>query len=186
MTTHKQLSSTYTTLLALGACALLASACKPNEPANATPAPSEASTPSIVLSLTDAPSNALSVATARAQAKPGSPIIVSGQIGGTLTPFVAGYAGFVLADPELQFCNEMGDDHCSTPWDACCEDPDKLKAMRVSVQIIDESGQPIEQDLKASLALNELDEVTVVGTVTESSTSSNVIIHARELYKTSD
>jgi hypothetical protein len=108
---------------------------------------------------------------------------VRGQIGGTRLPFVDGYAGFVLADPELVFCDEMGDDHCNTPWDACCEDPDRLKAMRVSVQFVDATSNPIQQNLQTSIGLNELDEVVVIGTVAESSTPTNVIIEATTLYK---
>ncbi|MFQ3224718.1 MAG: hypothetical protein ACI8Z5_000969 [Lentimonas sp.] len=183
MNTKNSKSSTLTAALTLGAFALLATACGRKDQPSASQASSDVTTPSIQLQLTEAPTNALSVATARAQAKPGEPIQVRGQIGGTRTPFVAGYASFVLADPELVFCNETGDDHCTTPWDACCEDPDKLKAMRVSVQFVDANGNPIEQDLKATTGLQEQDEVVITGIVTETSTPSNVIIHATELYK---
>ena len=185
MNTQKNHTSTLTTTFALGAFALLATACGPKEQPSARPATSDTSAQSIELLLTDAPSNALSVATARAQAQPGEPIQVHGQIAGTRAPFIDGYAGFVLADSELEFCNEMDDDHCSTPWDACCEDPDKLNAMRLSVQFVDANGNPIQQDLKATLSLKEQDHVTVIGTVTETSTPSNVIIHATGLYKSS-
>ncbi|CAA6678503.1 MULTISPECIES: hypothetical protein [unclassified Lentimonas] len=183
MNTKTNTSSTLTAALALGAIALFATACGPKDQPSASQAPSDNSAPSIQLLLTEAPANALSVANARAQAKPGESIQVRGQIGGTRAPFVDGYAGFVLADPELEFCNEMGDDHCTTPWDACCEDKDKLKAMRVSVQFVDASGNPIQQDLKATIGLKEQDTVAVTGTVTESSTPDNVIIHATALYK---
>ena len=78
----------------------------------------------------------------------------------------------------------MGDDlHCQTPWDACCEDPDKIKSMRVSVQFVDREGNPILTDLKQEIGIQELDEVTVVGTVADSSTESNLIINATGLYK---
>jgi len=184
MNTQKNHIATFTTTLALGAFALLATACGPKDAPSASQAPSDTSAPSIEL-LTDAPSNALTVTTARAQAHPGKPIQVHGQIAGTIAPFIDGYAGFVLSDPEIEFCDEMGDDHCSTPWDACCEDPDKLKAMRVSVQFVDADGNPIQQDLKATTTLKELDHVTVIGTVTETSTPSNVIIHATGLYQAS-
>lgn len=135
------------------------------------------------MQLSEAPKNVLRVASVRARANPGTSITVRGQIGGTRLPFVDGYAGFVLADPELVFCDEMGDNHCNTPWDACCEDPDKLKAMRVSVQFVDAIGNPIQQNLQTSIGLNEFDEVVVIGTVAESSTPTNVIIEATTLYK---
>jgi len=129
------------------------------------------------------PADTWSVSQARAQAKPGASIQVSGQIGGTVRPFVEGYAGFVLADPNLEFCSEMGDDHCATPWDACCEDPDKIKSMRITVQFVDSEGRPIEGDLKQSLGIKELDEVIIVGTLAETSTHTNMILNATGLYR---
>ena len=183
MHTKTNNSLTISAALTLGAFCLFATACGPKDQASASQAPNDTNSASIELLLTEAPANALSVASARAQAKPGEPIHVRGQIGGTRAPFVDGYAGFVLADPEIEFCNETGDDHCTTPWDACCEDPDKLKAMRVSVQFVDANGIPIQQDLKSSIGLKEQDHVTVIGTVAETSTASNVIIHATGLYK---
>lgn len=169
-----------TTTLTLGAFILLASACTPADDSSTDTTEPAAST----LLLSEAPTGALSVSDARKQAQPGQAIQVSGQIGGTLKPFVDGYAAFVLADPELVFCDEMGDDdHCSTPWDACCEDSDKLQSMRVSVQFVDGEGNPIQEDLKSSIGLKELDNVAISGTVAESSTATNVIIHATGLYK---
>ena len=181
MNTKNKNTSRLTASLALGASILLATACSPKEESSTAAAPTDAAPSSLLL--TEAPANALSVTATRAQAELGAAIEVRGQIGGTLHPFVDGYAGFVLADPELVFCDEMDDDHCSTPWDACCEDPDKLKAMRVSVQFVDANGAPIQEDLKSTMGLSELDEVAVIGTVTETSTPSNVIIHATGLYK---
>jgi hypothetical protein len=165
----------------LSSLVLVLTACGPNDSASI----SQTSKDDILatMQLSEAPKNVLSVASVRAQANPRTPITVRGQIGGTRLPFVDGYAGFVLADPELVFCDEMGDDHCNTPWDACCEDPDRLKAMRVSVQFVDAIGNPIQQNLQTSIGLNELDEVVVIGTVAESSTPTNVIIEATTLYK---
>jgi len=165
----------------LSSLVLMLTACGPSDSASI----SQTSKDDILttMQLSEAPKNVLSVASARAQANPGTSISVRGQIGGTRLPFVEGYAGFVLADQELVFCDEMGDDHCNTPWDACCEDPDRLKAMRVSVQFIDAIGNQIQQNLQTSIGLNELDEVVVIGTVAESSTPTNVIIEATALYK---
>ena len=44
-------------------------------------------------------------------------------------------AAFTLADHSLVSCADMGDDdHCKTPWDYCCEDPDALVAGTVVVE----------------------------------------------------
>ena len=89
----------------------------------------------------------------------------------------------VLTDSEILFCNESGDDHCATPWDACCEDPDHLQAMRIAVQFVDNDGNPIQADLKATSGLVELDDISVIGTVAETSTPTNLILHATGVYK---
>jgi hypothetical protein len=80
------------------------------------------------------------------------------------------------------FCNEISeDDHCTTPWDACCEDIDQLKARRLSVQFVDAGGSLIEADLRSGGRVKELDHVVVVGTVAAGSTRENMIIHAQKL-----
>lgn len=119
---------------------------------------------------------------ARVQLAPGDTAIVAGQIGGTAQPFVAGYAAFVLADTEVMFCNETGDDQCPTPWDACCVDPDKLSTQRASVQFDDAQGQVLALDLKGQQGLKELSHVIVTGHVAETSTPENLIILADGLY----
>ncbi|ADE53071.1 hypothetical protein [Coraliomargarita akajimensis] len=169
------------TTASLMALALFTSACTPKKDASAPSVSTENSFAAYML--VEAPTNPVSVAQARKQAKPGETIHVSGQIGGTLHPFVNGYASFVLADTEIMFCDEMGDDHCSTPWDACCEDKDKLKAMRLSVQIVDAEGNPLTGNLKAALGVKELDTVSITGVVAEGSTSENVVINATGLHK---
>lgn len=129
------------------------------------------------------PEGALSVKAAREQLKPGDEAVVFGQIGGVDQPFLEGYAGFVLGDTDIVFCNEMGnDDHCATPWDACCEDADMLQTSRASVQFVDASGQPIAASMKGFAEVKELSPVVVQGTVAASSTPENLVIEARGLY----
>ncbi len=129
------------------------------------------------------PVDARTVKVAKEDLRAGDEAVVFGQIGGVETPFIDGYAGFVLADTDLVFCNEMGDDdHCPMPWDACCEDPDKLQASRLSVQFVDAEGLPIEEDIKGYAKLRELSEVVVVGTVASASTADNLIIEATGVY----
>lgn len=181
MHTNSQKNTAICTVLTLGFVILMAAACSPADKASRSVQTPEALTSPLLLS--QAPANTISVWDAREQATPGKPIQVSGQIGGTAQPFVEGYAGFVLADPRIDFCNELGDDHCEVPWDACCEDPDKLKSMRIAVQFVDRTGLPIAADLKQSIGLKELDQVAITGTVASSSTPDNVIIDATGIYK---
>ncbi len=79
----------------------------------------------------------------------------------------------------------MGDeDHCPTPWDACCEDPDKLARSRASVQLITD-GIPISGTLKGVGGLSELDHIIVAGTVDPSSTADNLLINSTGIYRKS-
>ena len=166
----------------LAACLALV-ACAPAESdTSASSEPTAATVSAAQLFLDSAPSNALSVAQARAQLAPGDTAIIAGQIGGTKQPFVEGFAAFVLADTEIMFCNETGDNSCPMPWDACCEDPDKVSALRASVQFDDAQGQILELNLKGQQGLKELSHVIVTGLVAETSTPENLIILANGLY----
>jgi hypothetical protein len=161
--------------------ALLISACGQKSNNDAT-ASTETNPLERIQLLDTKPSSALAVKAAREQLKPGDQAVVFGQIGGAEEPFFQGYAGFILADTDILFCNETGDDHCPTPWDACCEDPDKLKSSRASVQFVDAGGLPLATSLQGYAGLEPLRKVVVTGTVASSSTPENLIIEARGLY----
>lgn len=128
------------------------------------------------------PEGAISVAQARQSARPGQTIVVAGQIGAAMEPFSQNYATLVLGDESILYCDEMEDDHCPTPWDACCEDPDKVKSSRASVQLVLD-GMPLPGTLKGLGGLSELDHIVVAGTVAPSSTPENLIINASGIYR---
>ncbi len=134
--------------------------------------------------LAQAPEHAKSVAEARSL-QPGEDVVVQGVIGGVVSPFSDEFAVFVLGDDSLLYCDEMGEDHCKTPWDACCEDADLRKNSIASIQFLDAEGFPVEQSAKESFGLKELDEITVKGFVAEGSTSNNLIITATGLFRKS-
>jgi hypothetical protein len=167
--------------IGLALLSLAFAACSPTAETATQEAPS-ASDLNASLFIEQAPKGALSVAEGRVQLAAGDEAVIEGQIGGVLEPFLSGYLGFVLADTEIMFCDEMGDDtHCATPWDACCEDADQLKARRISVQFVDAEGNPLEGDLQSQTSLKGLDHVVVVGTVAETSTPENMIVNARKM-----
>ena len=172
-------SATFRWSLLLLSLGVIACGPKDSETAALDDAPAETGLSLMTATL---PAEALSVIEARAQLKPGDAAVVQGQIGGVMEPFLSGYAGFVLGDTEIVFCNEMSDaGHCPTPWDACCEDKEQLQGRRVLVQFIDGAGMPIKADLQKAYSLNELDAVAVVGTVAESSTPENMVIYAKQM-----
>lgn len=180
----KKKTPTLTGLASLILCLSLAlSGCAPKEDDTAS-AP-ETRTEFEIPLLDQRPEKALSVQAARETVKPGENVLVYGQIGGTLEPFYESFSGFVLTDTDVMFCDEMGNDnHCVTPWDACCEDPDKLKASRASVQFVDSSGAPFPISLEGQSGLKGLKEVVVEATVAEGSTRDNLVLNATGIYVT--
>jgi hypothetical protein len=115
------------------------------------------------------------------QAEPGKSFLMTGRVGGVVDPLSKDYAAFVLADESLQFCDEMGDDHCPTPWDACCEGPERTAAARAFVQFVDEGGNPLATDLKEAIGLSENDNVIVYGRLSPESTPVNRVILAERM-----
>lgn len=116
-------------------------------------------------------------------AKPGETVRVSGQIGGTEKPFGEGFAIFMLADESLTFCNEMAEpDHCPTPWDACCEDPQKIQENRTVVQFSNAAGEVIPVNLKGRHGLEELTRITVEGTLVQREQDGSLLIEGKRIY----
>jgi len=135
------------------------------------------------LRLDEAPPEPLPVQEARKDPAVGSEIVVVGRVGGVDHPFAETHAMLVIIDDEVETCERIPGDECPTPWDACCEDPDKLKAMRLTVQVNDETGQPLPVGLQGTWGLAELDEIVVVGTVAEGSSEENLVLSATGIFR---
>jgi hypothetical protein len=163
------------------ACAIIISGCGSDESEKSQ----VISNPEQILSLfsNTQPETSISVLDARKSLKPGNAATIKGQIGGTREPFIDGFAGFVLADIDLMYCNEIEDDHCKTPWDACCEDKDKIKQSRITVQFVDENNIPITGSIKGMNELKGLDTVIVTGVIGKQSTPDNMQLNATQIYK---
>lgn len=119
--------------------------------------------------ISDAPAEGardISEARASGTIKKGDTVVLRGRVGGSAEPFVAGRALFTLVGRGLKPCNERPDDHCTRPWDYCCDPQDEILAHSVTVQIVDSKGQPLRTDMKGRRGLKELSEVVVVGEVT--------------------
>ncbi len=122
---------------------------------------------------------------ARESAVPGEAIVISGKIMGREKVFVDGRASFLLGDPEkMTPCNEMPDDECSTPWDACCDTKEAKRGNIASIQIVDAEGRVLSGGLKGVNGLKELSAVTVSGTVDQSSTADNLVVNAKVIHVT--
>lgn len=96
----------------------------------------------------------------RAKGKDGEAVVVRG----TLQDF-GELSTFRLVDDALLDCTEMGEkDHCATPWDFCCADPDELQEFTVNVEFLEE-GLPGDWSLSGQNGLDRLSEVIVAGTL---------------------
>ena len=120
---------------------------------------------------------------ARKTAKPGEEISLKGALIGREKIFVDGRASFILGDPEkLTSCDKMPDDHCATPWDACCDSKELKKIGVVSIQILGEDGRVLSGNLKGTKGMKELSSITLTGTVDQSSTADNLVVNATKIH----
>jgi hypothetical protein len=120
---------------------------------------------------------------ARTTAKPGEEIILSGLVMGREKVFVDGRASFILGDPsKLTPCNKMPDDHCETPWDACCDNKELKLEGTASIQIAGEDGRVLNGNIRGTKGLKELSTVTVAGKVAPQSTPDALIVNATAIH----
>lgn len=104
--------------------------------------------------------DAVNVIDVRESGKDGDEVVLRG----TLQDF-GDYATFRLVEDSLDDCSEMAEpDHCATPWDYCCEDPERLAELTVNVEFL-EGDLPAEWTLRGQHGLDRLSEVTVAGTL---------------------
>src|SRR5436190_9220969 len=85
------------------------------------------------------PANAKPVAEVRDKAKTGDAVVVAGRVGGVKEPFMKGAAVFTLVDAALKPCT----DECESPWDYCCEPPDRITKNTITVEFRD-GASPIK------------------------------------------
>lgn len=110
---------------------------------------------------------ALPVFDARSKVEAGAEVTLTGYIGGRVEPFIEGRAMFVLADPAKAIsCDSMGgEDHCATPWDACCAPREDIAAGTATIQVTDAAGQPLKVALNGAGGLKPGSKITVQGKV---------------------
>lgn len=114
--------------------------------------------------LNEPPVDAQSVGQVKAEAEEGQFVTVRGRVGGSVKPISDEAPVFLIVDKQVKHCGQLHEDACPTPWDYCCEPRESLMANSATVQLMDESGQPLAGGLGED-QLKPLDEVVVVGTV---------------------
>lgn len=120
---------------------------------------------------------------ARAKYSSGDEVLLTGLIMGVLHPFVEGRGVFVLGDEStITPCDRISDDHCKTPWDACCDPSEILSAGTVTIQVLGDDGKPLRTGIKGVNGLSELSRVTVAGIVADSSSPEAFVVNASAIY----
>jgi hypothetical protein len=175
-----------TSLLTAAAIAVsLLSACKDSDDGGSTESSGTAAVdPKIsAVFIETEPADAVIVSELRKTAKPGDTVTLVGKIAGAKTPFTEGFATAVVSDIALKTCDLIPGDTCETPWDACCADPDHIKATRLTIQVLGDDDRPVAQSLKGVNGLKELDPIVVTGTVAEGSTPENLVVNVGSLFQ---
>ena len=169
-------------LLPLAPLLALLTACT-GKPTESAPASVAAPSGALAAVLAAAPvGEAKAIHQARATAKPGDTITLSGQVMGAEEPFVQGRAAFVLGDPTvLTPCNTKPGDGCKTPWDVCCDTAEDKKRGTATIQIVDASGAILKESLEGKGGLEKLAFLTVQGQVAAASTPDLLIVNATAL-----
>ncbi len=162
---------------------LMLTACGNERSSESSSSSSTAGTPSSpAWVLTSAPSEWREIGEAKQNAQQGEQIVLRGRIGGRVKPMTEGSPAFVMMDASIPSCADKEDDHCSIPWDYCCETPETIAANIATVIVVDESGNPVSSEL-TSAGLEPLDEVIVVGTVDARPNQSVLTIRATGIHR---
>jgi len=134
------------------------------------------------LLLTAEPPDARGIVSAMAAAKDGDEVTIRGRVGGRKAPFAAQRAMVALVDLSLPYCGQdTNDDHCSEPWDYCCEPKDRLSKHMVSVQVDGANGKVLRAGLKGAGGIRELTELVVRGVVRVDAMGGKTV-HATGIY----
>ncbi|MFA9478140.1 hypothetical protein ACERK3_07495 [Phycisphaerales bacterium AB-hyl4] len=176
---NPQLLTLVTLTVALSATLALSGCGEANEREAETPA-----SPALpaTLFLADAPAGEpQDIAVLAAEAVDGQEVVLQGRIGGRREPFVANRAVMVLTDVNAVTCHAAGDVGCSTPWDYCCVPREQLQGKVASVQVVDETGQPLRTSLQAG-GLEPLTQVIVQGVARREAGGDALIIDATNIY----
>lgn len=185
------MKNTTCTLIVSAALATFAIGCGNSEqkqtvaPAKpAAPEPPPVELPETLLAK-DALADAVGVVEARKAVEPGKEIVLTGFIGGREEPFVDGRAIFTLADSKaLTRCDAKPGDECESPWDACCDEPEKIKASIASIQVVDGDGLVLKRKLEGFSGIAPGSTVSVKGKIAPGSTSDALVVNAEQIHVT--
>ncbi len=161
---------TIRTLILAGSLALGAMSCSKSTPPAEAPT-TTAAAPAALTAIFQAvpkPEPLVAIPDLRRSVSSGDQVVIEAKVMGVMDPFVENRALVVVGDEgTITSCDLLPEDQCSSPWDACCEDPKILKAGTATIQVVDESGQVLRHGLRDINGLKELSRVRVSGTVSD-------------------
>lgn len=169
-------------MLSIGALALLLAGCGKQESVS-VPVPSEESAPSLTeVFQTVAAVDEMSISKLKPDAKAGDEIVLEGKVMGAMEPFVENRAIVIVGDEAtLTSCDLKAKDHCTTPWDVCCDSPEAVLAGTATIQIVDGEGQVLKAGLKGVNGVKELSRLRVKGTVVHDAADAALLINAEAI-----
>ncbi|MAB83093.1 MAG: hypothetical protein CMJ24_06615 [Phycisphaerae bacterium] len=151
------------------------------EPAETT-APAAVAIPADTF-LTSRPTDAQDLLAVKNTAAIGDDVTFLARVGGRVKPFVESQAIFVAADPSLKSCEIISDDdHCTVPWDYCCEDGQLLREGMATIRIVDAEGRPIRMNANGAGGLEPAKYIVVRGTVSDRNDEGLFIVDASGIW----
>ena len=170
------------TLFLLGLL-LIVPGCKEDAGRIEAPAASPADTlPANLIASAQPTGEAQDVVTARKTAKDGEPITLRGTVAGSADPLADNRAMLTLLDSSIKTCNELPDDSCKTPWDACCEPANVLAASTASVQVTGADGKPLKTTLEGVGGIKPLSKLVVAGTARKPADGETLQVDATQIF----
>lgn len=118
-------------------------------------------------------------------AKKGDEVTFLARIGGRKNAsFVPTLAMMIIADPGLISCEIMSnaEDHCATPEDYCCEDPELYAKGLGTVRFMDEMGDVYPFSVEGAHGLEILKYIVVKGTVNDINENGLFIVDANKIW----
>jgi hypothetical protein len=134
--------------------------------------------------ITDRPTDVQDLAEVKKNAKKGDGVTFLARIGGRKNAsFVPTLAMMIVADPKLISCELMGEEeHCATPEDYCCEDPELYSQGLGTVRFMDTNGDVFPYSVEGDHGMEVLKFVVVEGTVIDINDNGLFIVDATKVW----
>ena len=147
--------------------AAIIAGCESKAPEQAA-APAAATTIPSSTFVAERPAEASTLLDVKKNAKIGDTVVFLARIGGRVKPFLQNQAIFLVADPSLKSCELMTEEeHCSIPWDYCCEDSTMLRNGMATIRISGADGRPVPINAQGAGGLEPAKFVIIEGIVND-------------------